>query len=185
MAEEKQNVNEKLKSFTSKKHGNLIFVLGICGMALLLLSELLPHGTSSSQKASSGSSFDADTYAVSVQKELCELLGKIQGVGRVEVMLTLESTTQSVYATAEKTQSSENGSSEQSTNQQSYENDYVLVDGENGKEALVQQVDMPAVRGVVVICDGGDDSATVCRVTEAVGVVLGVSTNRICVTKMS
>lgn len=185
MTDKTFDFKEKIKEFVSKKHTNLIFVLGILGMLLLLLSELLPKTATDAVQPNTTGEFDATSYTQSLQDQLCTLLGQIDGVGRVEVMLTLESTTQSVYATAERTQLSENGSQNQGYAQQSYQSEYVLVDGTDGKQALVEHTEMPQVRGVVVICDGGADSGTVYRVTEAVSVVLGVTTNRICVTKMS
>lgn len=185
MTETTKNITEKLKNFTGKKHTNLIFAIGLLGIALLLLSEFLPASKDKATEKTPDSSLGESAYTQKLQNELCDLLGQMEGVGRVQVMLTLESTTQSVYATAEKTQLSENGTQEQGYAQQSYQNDYVLVDGEDGKQALVEHTEMPQIRGVVVICDGGSNSSTICRVTEAVSVVLGITTNRICVTKMS
>lgn len=175
-------ISEKLKSFTQKKRVNFLLVLGICGILLLFLSDLLPDTTKTAKPSAEGA-FDAESYTKTTQTQLTDLLGQIAGVGRIKVMVTLESSTQSVYATTEKSQSTSGSDGGQNT--QTYENDYVLVDGTDGKEALVDHTEMPQIRGVVIICDGGDDTATVRRVTEAVSVVLGLSTNRICVTKMT
>lgn len=41
----------------------------------------------------------------------------------------------------------------------------------------------PEVRGVVVVCDGGDDPLTVAHVLEAVTKALDISSNKVCVTK--
>lgn len=43
----------------------------------------------------------------------------------------------------------------------------------------------PRVRGVLVVCEGGDDPVVAERVTEAVCKSLGVSTAKVCVTKLS
>ncbi len=43
----------------------------------------------------------------------------------------------------------------------------------------------PVVRGVVVVCDGGDDPLVVSRVMSAVTKSLDISTNKVCVTKLS
>ena len=40
------------------------------------------------------------------------------------------------------------------------------------------------LKGVAVVCEGGDDITVIKRITDLVSVVLGLSTNRICVTKM-
>lgn len=43
----------------------------------------------------------------------------------------------------------------------------------------------PIVRGVVIVCDGGDDPVVVNRVMSAVTKSLDVSSNKVCVTKLS
>ncbi len=43
----------------------------------------------------------------------------------------------------------------------------------------------PVVRGVVVVCDGGDDPVVVNRVMSAVTKSLDISSNKVCVTKLS
>jgi len=43
----------------------------------------------------------------------------------------------------------------------------------------------PVVRGVVIVCDGGDDPLVVARVMSAVTKSLNISTNKVCVTKLS
>ena len=42
---------------------------------------------------------------------------------------------------------------------------------------------LPAVRGVVVVCEGGGDPLVVSAVTEAMKTALGVNTSQVCVTK--
>ena len=44
---------------------------------------------------------------------------------------------------------------------------------------------LPTVQGVAVLCQGGDDVVVQARVTEAVSVLLGITTNRISVAKMN
>ncbi len=41
----------------------------------------------------------------------------------------------------------------------------------------------PVVRGVVIVCDGGDDPVTAARVMDAVTKALDVPSNKVCVTK--
>ncbi len=43
----------------------------------------------------------------------------------------------------------------------------------------------PVVRGVVIVCDGGDDPVIVSRVLSAVTKSLDIPTNKVCVTKLS
>ena len=43
----------------------------------------------------------------------------------------------------------------------------------------------PVVRGVVIVCDGGDEPLVVSRVMSAVTKSLDISSNKVCVTKLS
>lgn len=188
MKQEPKKWDEKLKNFTqNKKRLDLVVALGLCGILLLLLSEFSLGGGKAGKTTQANQPADTTgNYAKELSDQLEQLLGQMQGVGKIQVMLTLESGSQAVYATTVKTSTTTNGlEQQQNTTQQSYEDDYVLVDGADGKQALVEVTQMPEVRGVVVLCEGAGDIATVKQVTDAVSVVLGVSTNRICVSKLS
>lgn len=43
----------------------------------------------------------------------------------------------------------------------------------------------PLIRGVLIVCEGGDDPVVVERITEAVTKALDISTAKVCVTKLS
>ncbi|MBR2715641.1 MAG: hypothetical protein IKB73_05490 [Ruminococcus sp.] len=43
----------------------------------------------------------------------------------------------------------------------------------------------PVVRGVVVVCDGGDDPIVISRVMSAITKSLNISSNKVCVTKLT
>ncbi len=61
----------------------------------------------------------------------------------------------------------------------------------NGEDVYVDNSDRqtksitPVVRGVVVVCDGGDNPVVINRVMSAVTKSLNISTNKVCVTKLS
>lgn len=61
-------------------------------------------------------------------------------------------------------------------------------DGENvylnNSDTKTQSI-TPLVRGVVIVCDGGDNPVVVSRVMSAVTKSLDISTNKVCVTKLS
>lgn len=61
-------------------------------------------------------------------------------------------------------------------------------DGENvylnNSDTKTQSI-TPVVRGVVIVCDGGDDPVVVSRVMSAVTKSLDISSNKVCVTKLS
>lgn len=43
----------------------------------------------------------------------------------------------------------------------------------------------PLIRGVLVVCEGGDEPVVIQRITDAVTKSLGISTAKVCITKLS
>lgn len=43
----------------------------------------------------------------------------------------------------------------------------------------------PTVKGVVIVCEGGDQPLVQQRVTDAVTIALNISSKRVCVTKLT
>ncbi len=43
----------------------------------------------------------------------------------------------------------------------------------------------PKIRGVLVVCEGGDDPVVIERITESVTKALGISAAKVCITKLS
>ena len=101
-----------------------------------------------------------------LEAQLQDLIGQIDGAGATTVMVTLETGEETVYAT-----------DTQSGQTQSQETHVLLDDG----TALAQTVYYPQVCGVAVGCDGGGDVRVAARITELVGALLDVPSNRICV----
>lgn len=99
-----------------------------------------------------------------------EILGSIQGVGRVHVMLTQATGSETVYQTDPGT-----GESLDTV---------ILSRGSGQQEGLVRQVNPPEYLGALVVCQGGDSPTVRLQVAEAVSRVTGLGMDRISVMKM-
>ena len=111
---------------------------------------------------------------------MCE---EIDGTGKVLVTVTLESSRESVFA-GDSTQSGETREetgAEKTLFQQTQEKEETIL--LPGGAPLIQTYREPKVSGVVVVCEGGDDVSVRTKVTMAVATVLGVSSNRVYVTR--
>ena len=113
---------------------------------------------------------------ISVTEELCSILGQIRGVGRVKVMLTEQSGSQTHY------QTDESGSFDGDSN--SNDSQTVIISSGNGETGLIKSVTPPVYQGAIVVCQGADDPAIRLSVSQAVSAVTGISTDRISVLKM-
>lgn len=59
--------------------------------------------------------------------------------------------------------------------------EYVYLDDSTTKTKEIE----PLIRGVLVVCEGGDDPVVVERITDAVTKALDISTAKVCITKLS
>ena len=106
-----------------------------------------------------------------IAQELTAILSQIQGVGKVQVMLTVAKGEQTVYQVDES---------------RSRENlDTVIISNSQREETgLVKQIIPPKYRGAVVVCRGADHAGVRLAVVDAVKRVTGLSSDCITVLKM-
>ena len=166
----------------------IIVVVGFIGIGLVLLSQLFDGGGSKAASSSVQEPTDTAAYQHELEERLEGILSGLAGVGKVDVMVTLDGSSEYVFAEGGKSsedQSQEytDGSLSKSERSSESESDYVLVDGPSGKSALVKTVIEPKIRGVLVVCEGAGSPLVEQRVLEAVSKVFGISTTKICVTK--
>ncbi|MEG0693224.1 MAG: stage III sporulation protein AG [Oscillospiraceae bacterium] len=168
-----------------------IFVtIGLVGIALIFLSSFfggektskptdemkLPEGTLTNEQ-----------YEQKLEKEVSELINSIEGVGKANIMVTLLNGIEYVYATEENVNTDKTNTADETVAQRrSSEQKTILIEDDNGRrKALLKTTLEPTVKGVVIVCEGGDDIVVKERVTEAVKAILNISSTRICVTKLS
>lgn len=137
----------------------LAVLIGGVAMLLLLLSELMPTGTKSA--AASTAPQEIAAYQTQLENRLETLIAQMDGAGKTTVMLTLETGEETIYA----------------LDTQSGQMHVLLEDG----SALAETIYQPQIRGVAVLCDGGGDVRVAARITEMVGALLDLPSNRICV----
>lgn len=171
----------------SKKQTKILVTVGLIGMALILLSEMIPSGTAKKSTTPVLASTN-EQYVQQMETKLTDMIGSIDGVGTVKVMVTLEHGAEKRFAsetksTEDKTQDYQGSDTKKVQQRVNSENKYILVDGEDGREALVSTEISPKVKGVVIVCQGADDAQVQQRVTNAVTTILGVGANQVCVTK--
>ncbi|MBR5520793.1 MAG: hypothetical protein IKU54_02245 [Oscillospiraceae bacterium] len=137
---------------------------------------------------SDNESESVEDYRLFLEESLTDLISQIEGAGEVKIMVTLESGEENVYVTQEKSdrneQSVSSRQSNQTQNRMSYENEIVMTEESGHRQALISKTIHPQVQGVAIVCQGADNIKVVSDITNAVAVVLNISTNRICVIKM-
>lgn len=118
-----------------------------------------------------------ETPQKDMAQELSGLLSKIEGVGKVEVMLTIRSGETTYYQRDEDISSNGDSSSlRQET--------IVLTDSERNEHPLITQVLPPQYLGAVIVCQGADQPSVKWAIVEAVSKATGLGADQITVLKM-
>lgn len=150
------------------KYKYLLLVV-LLGLGLMLI----PSGDRKDSTQNQVQSAPQET-GLTLSQELEEILTRVQGAGKVQVMLTIAKGEEIIYQT--------DGSSAENGNK----HDTVLVTDENRTQSgLIQQSIPPTYRGAIIVCQGAD-SPTVClAIKEAVSKVTGLDISKISVLKMN
>lgn len=149
-------------------------------LAGVLLLASAGHGSDVSENSTPSSVQDtADFDLASFEQQLCGKLAAVDGVGRVELMLSLEQSGEAVYAVNTR-QTSSGGDSA------SFESDLTVVsDSSYGEAPVTVKNLLPTFRGAVVLCDGAGDANVRLAVTQAVSTVCGIGADKVTVLKLS
>lgn len=132
----------------------------------------------------------ADSYERQQEVRLKEVLQKVEGVGEVEVMLTLQTSAEKVvekdtpssWQTVE--ESDANGGS-RVTQEESWTEETIFQESSDGSRTpyIVKQLE-PKVEGVIVIAEGGGNAAVQQNILEAVQALFSVEAHKIKIMKM-
>lgn len=173
----KQHIRTRLEPFVPRiaryKYALIILLVGIL---LLYAGGGARDKPEQSEPRMEGTeqAFALDSFEMRLEKKLSQ----IEGIGRVTLMLSLEESGQSVYASniRQTDNGQQNGSYESTLS--------TVSDGSYGEQPVRIKETCPTFRGAVVLCDGAQDSRVRLAVTEAIRAVCGLRTDRISVIQM-
>ena len=131
----------------------------------------------------------SEEYVTYLENKLEEVLSQMDGVGRVEVMITVSDGGESVVekdraSTATTTTENDSAGGSRTISEQNAEEQTIYVETENETYPYVQKENLPTVIGVVVVAEGGGNSTVISDISDAVEALLPVEAHRIKVVKM-
>ena len=179
------------KILKDEKKVKLILVIGGIGMALIFLSQFVgkAEGKTFDVSKISSQTTDLSEYAEKLEAKLYDMVSNISGVGEAKIMVTLESGVEYVYANEEKKNTDltrdSDGKNSKTQEKDNYEQTLILTKNGNQEGAILKTQIEPKVKGVVVVCTGGENALVQQMVTEAVKTALDIDSNRVCITKSS
>ncbi len=143
-------------NFINRKALFFIVIAALCACLLLVLGK-------KTETEVKGEDVISD-YIAETEGKLTELISALTGSNEVKVMVTIECGPERIYAT-----NSEITDSVQ-------RNEYYSAGEE---EALLIKEILPRIKGVAVVCDGGDNTKLRTKIIQLVSGVLDISSNHI------
>lgn len=162
-----------LKLRADKKRAALLI---LCALALVLL--VLSEWPASRAKSEAAEPAQPQVYAKQMESRLADLIRSIEGAGKTQVLVTLRTGEETVWARNDSMNSEADASRVQS------EQTYVLVRSGSDETGLLLKTITPAVQGVAVVCEGADDPQVQQRITQTVTAALGIGAGHVSVVKM-
>ena len=151
-----------------KKH-KLVLLVVLVGIILMLL----PVSSQTKETEENKSQIPQESFDLAaMEQRMEEVLGKIDGVGKLRLMLTLQSGTR--LTLAEDTQRDQDRTQREIV---------TLNRGSGNQEIVITNRFYPVYQGAVVVCQGADSSAVRLAITETVQALTGLPSDRIRVAK--
>lgn len=128
---------------------------------------------------------EKDTY--NLEQELEDILSKIDGAGKVKVLITYSESNQIIAMYNENKNTSVTEETDSAGGVRTIEstdsNREIILDGSNNP--VTEKVIMPKIEGAIIIAEGGENINTKTSIIQAVSAVTGLSTHKVQVFKMS
>ena len=152
------------------KYKYILLVL-LVGLVLLLW----PQGEQAAVQSNPSPDRDA-TDTTALEHRLETMLEAMEGVGKAQVLLTVESGEETVYAYYRSDTRSDASAASQ--------RELVALSGSGGQSPVELHRTAPVYRGAAVVCQGGDSAAVRLAVTQVIQSLTGISADRIVISKM-
>ncbi|GAE87650.1 stage III sporulation protein AG [Acetivibrio straminisolvens] len=192
---------KRLKSMLDKdknnKWGENLVILIIIGMIVIIAGGTLFGGNEKKKDESKNISsenlgdtrevlnVDVDDEKSQLEKDIENILGKIQGAGKVTVMITYASGKEIVpYADVKR---SDNSTNEKDSSggtrmivQSNYESSVVYEENDKGvKKPIIAKELMPEIKGVLVVAEGASEATVRENLINSVKVLLDIPVHKI------
>lgn len=134
-----------------------------------------------------GNNTETNAYITELENKLEKTIKGMEGAGKVEVMITLKNNGEKVleknlaYESETETLTEEGKRTEKNMIKNSPET--VLVEESGDTSPIVVMQTYPEIEGVVVVCEGGDDTEVALHIKEAVQALFSIDAHKIVVCK--
>ncbi len=143
-------------------------------------------GQEEKRQASGG---EQGSYVEDLEKKLEAVLAQVDGVGRVEVMITIADAGEHVVEkdssrNSTTTSETDSGGGSRTVTETGTSTAAIFVETQDETYPYVQKEKMPTIEGVVVVAEGGGNSSVIAAISETIKALFPVEAHRIKVVKM-
>lgn len=205
----------ELKKIKARKIGkDRLLIALLIGILLLVITIPIGNGgestgktneeadgytTGTSENGSGAYGSLEQEYVSRMEAQLSGILSQMEGVGEVQVMITLKESSEKVIekdteVSGENVTEKDSQGGERTTQNENRKETTIYSAGEGESDAYYSQADQskepyvskelsPRVEGVLVVASGGDDAVVIKNITEAVQALFGIDTHKIRIVK--
>ncbi len=180
----------------SKTH---LLIAGLIGILLLVIAIPSEDSKRIGMEADEGQSKavtaiaedSQSSYRKGMERQLESMLSTMEGVGKVEVMITLKDEGEAIVEkdvtkTEEQTMEEDGEGTKRSVSTNNFQEETVYVQEDSGNNSpFVAKEVSPEVEGVLVVAQGGDKSVVVKNISDAILALFPVEAHKIKVVKMN
>ncbi len=165
----------KEKNIDAKK--GLLLSVAAFGIILIVISNLsFTNKTEEETATEQEHGFSEKEYSSQLEGRIEEMISSLYGAGRSKVIVTLDCDYETVYA--------KDGSYSKDDLSSDEESEYIIIDSDEREDGLVLKTVTPKVRGVAVLCEGGDNPSVIQAIVDMLSALLDIGTNNISVSKI-
>ncbi|MBQ7225784.1 MAG: hypothetical protein IJX02_04175 [Clostridia bacterium] len=139
----------------SKKRIIYISLVAIVGVVLIFLGSINLEGDNNEEK------LDVSSYTKELENKIEAFLLTVDGINKANVIITLDSSNEKVYA----------------QNQSTY--DFLTINTDGSESPVYITEIYPTIRGIAISCTNGESDQVKMKITKLISAYLGISANRI------
>lgn len=172
-------MNKLIKKYAERlKKPQILIFIGLAGILLIFLSSF--WGTDQENESKKTAEFSAEDYKAELEADITDMVKDITGSRDISVVITLESGIRYTYAdTKEEISSDKTQESAVSSDFEIKEGYITVKTADGGEQALLVTTMMPEIRGVAIVCEGGDIESINEKIKNAVTSALNITSKRV------
>ncbi len=174
-------MNNIINRYISKLRSPKILIIGgVLGILLIFLSSFSGKESSSQKAKTQNGALSVEQYRKQLEEDICDMVKDITGSRKVTVVVTLESGIRYSYADTKEETASDKTEKEVKSSDTELKESYITVKtGDGGEQALLITEQMPEIRGVAIVCEGGDNEFINEKIENTVTAALNITSKRV------